>query len=221
MSGSRCEVSQLVSWYREFLDNGKSAAFVSCVSTRYNTATLIRLTRSTDSESRRAAVLALGMVGDQSALVPVGRRLRDADRCVRLVAEMAFADLCQRQQGDAVARQLIIARRHLDGGRPERAEQVLDRVVDVYPKCAEAWYLKARAKFLLHDFVVAIGYARRAMAVLPCHFSALTLEAKAWLELDSPSRALESFRRSFSINPSQTQVQSYIELLRRRAGTSD
>lgn len=220
MSGSRCEVSQLVNWYREFLDNGKSAAFVSCISTRYNCATLVRLTKSTDYESRRAAVLALGMLGDRSALKAIGSCLRDDDRCVRLVAEIAFSDLCRREYGDSARRELEIARRHLDGERFEKAERILQGLVVAWPEFSEAWYLQSVVKFCQKDFVPSIGLARRAASFNPNHFASHALEAKAWLELGTPSRALASFRRSFSINPSQTMVQGYIDVLNRqvRAG---
>ena len=216
MSEQRCETSQLVSWYREFLDHGKSAAFVSCVATRYDNATLIRLTGSSDFESRRASVLALGMLGGRSAVSPVGRCMTDDDRCVRLVAELAFADICRREFGDAARRELELARRHLDGSRHEKAEEILLALTAVWPEFAEAWYVRALVRCGERDFVQAIGHARRTVTLNPYHFSAVTLEGRMWLELDAPSRALASFKKSMSINPSQIVVQNYVDVLSRR-----
>ena len=220
MSESRCELSQLVNWYREYLDHGKSAAFVSCVATRYSNATLIRLARSKDFESRRAAVLALGMLGDRSAIEVVGKSLRDEDRCVRLVAEIAFADLCRREFGDRPRRLLDCARRHIDGDRYQAADVLLASLTAEWPEFGEAWYLQAIVRFCQDEYVQAIGLARRAATLNPNHFSAHALEAKAWLELGKPSRALAAFRRSFVINPSQAGVQGYIDVLSRQVRAS-
>lgn len=219
MSESKCEVSQLVHWYREYLDHGKSAAFVSCIATRYSIATLVRLTQSADLESRRAAVLALGMLGDRSAISAIGAAMKDDDRCVRLVAEVAFGDLCRREFGESSRQQLDIVRRHIDGGRFERARELLAAVVEVWPEFSEAWFLKATNEFYREQFVQTIADARRATASNPCHFAAYLMEAKAWLELGSAKRALTAFRRSFAINPSQTTVQEYIEVLTRQVGS--
>lgn len=219
MSKSRCEVSQLVHWYRDFLEHGRSAAFVSCVATRYDVATLVRLAKSSDFENRRAAVLALGMLGDQSSIATVGRAMRDQDRCVRLVAELAFEDLCRREFGDGPARILSTARRHIDGGRFDKAQTILNRLTDQLPSFAEAWYLQAVVRYEKHEFVQAVGVARRAASLNANHFGAQTIEAKSWLEIGSTTRALEAFRRSFAINPSQTQVEGYIDLLARQGRT--
>ena len=216
MSEQGCETSQLVTWYREFLDHGKSAAFVSCVATRYDNATLVRLTGAADFESKRASVLALGMLGGRSAIAPVGKCMTDSDRCVRLVAELAFADICRREFGNTAKRELEIARRHLDGKRCERAEEILRGINAVWPEYAEAWHLRALSRCGEKDFVQAIGYARRTVSLNPYHFSALTLEGRIWLELDTPSRALAKFKKSLAINPSQMVVQNYIDVLSRR-----
>jgi tetratricopeptide (TPR) repeat protein len=159
------------------------------------------------------------MLGDRSAISTVGKSLRDQDRCVRLVAEIAFADLCRREFGDRLRRRLDLARRHIDGERYPQAEALLASLTVDWPDFGEAWYLQAIVKFCRRDFVHAISFSRRAAALNPNHFSAHAVEAKAWLELGKPSRALAAFRRSFVINPSQTGVQEYIDVLTRQVGT--
>ncbi len=149
--------------------------------------------------------------------VPV---LRDSDRCVRLVAEMSFSDLCSREFGDVADRHLQLARRHLDGGRYEKAERVLKQLVSAWPEFGDAWYLQAVVKYCQKEYVAAIGLARRAASLNANHFAASALEGKAWVDVGMPSRALTAFNRSFAINPSQTMVKGYIDVLNRqvRAG---
>ena len=58
---------RLLAFYREYLDNPDSAIFSGRVSQRYLPATLERLARHEHREIRRAAVLALGFLGEYEA----------------------------------------------------------------------------------------------------------------------------------------------------------
>lgn len=212
----RKRTSQLVLWYRHFLEDGKSAAFVSRVSTRYSIGTLIRMARSSDHELRRATVLALGMVGAAESIPVVGRSLRDNDRCVRLVAEMAFSDLTRRQLGSYASRQLDTIRRHVDGHRYEKSGLLLKKLTKSYPTFAEAWYLYSIVHFCAGHYQRSIEAATRAIDSNPHHFAAHAAIGRCWLELDEPLRALRAFERSFAINRSQMGVKGYIDVLRKQ-----
>ncbi len=121
MNDNSCQQPRLISWYRRFLEDGKSAAFVRVVASRYTLSTLQRLTTSADHDLRRATVLALGMLAGGESIPVVGRRLCDKDRCVRLVAEVAFSDLTRREMGVEAGQALDQARRHIGGERYETA----------------------------------------------------------------------------------------------------
>lgn len=222
MREQRCEkLSQLVVWYRNFLEDGKSAAFVSCVSTRYGVATLERMTQGPNNEVRRAAVLALGMVGNANSIGVVAKCLQDPDRCVRLVAEIAFADLSRRQVGVNAGRLLDVARRHIDGHRYGAAAELLEEITSAWPEFADAWYQCAIVSFCLGQYGRAIRLARRAIELSPQHFPAHTLEARCFMETEQMDKALLSFERSFWVNPSQLVVKGYIDTLRRQLRTND
>jgi len=223
MNEQRCRTSQLVLWYRDYLEDGKSATFVSCVATRYSLPTLHRMSRSTDYEVRRAAVLALGMLGGGESIEVVGRRLADTDRCVRLVAEMAFSGLTLREMGGASGRELDGVRRHLDGHRYRRAIEQLDRILHDWPRFADAWHLRAIALSQMRRYRASMKAAKQAVRWNQYHFSALSLIARCHLELEQPTLALAFFYRSLRINPSQAWVRSYVEVLahRRRLNRDD
>ena len=217
MNEQRCTTPQLVLWYRDFLQTGKAAAFVSCVATRYSLATLARMTKSRDHEMRRASVLALGMIGGAESISVVGTCLRDSDRCVRLVAEISFGDLCRREMGSAAANRLNAIRRHIDGHRYSKAVGMLRDLVEMWPNYAEAWYQLAITNLGLSQYEKALKAARRAIELNPNHYSARTLQARCWLEKDRASEALKCFEASFEVNPSQFAVKEYISVLRRQA----
>lgn len=217
MNEQRCKIPQLVLWYRDYLENGKSAAFVACVATRYSLPTLHRMTRSPDHEVRRASVLAVGMLGNGTSIDVVGRCLSDSDRCVRLVAEMAFSSLTQRQVGVEACQQLDVARRHVDGHRYQSATHQLDRLLEDWPQFADAWHLRAVVLFQTRKYRGCVRAAKQAARLNPHHFAALALVARCYLEMDDSERALPYFHRSLKVNPSQSWVRSYAEVLSRRA----
>lgn len=222
MNERRCEKnSQLVLWYRCFLEHGRSAAFVSLVSTRYANATLARMTQSRDHEIRRASVLALGMIGNHNSIPFVGECLSDPDRCVRIVAEVALSDLLRREFGTPAARQLDAIRRHVDGGRYEKSIALLKELTQAWPRFSEAWYQLGMATFAVSEFQAALQYAQHALGICKFHFAAHALEARCWLELEQPANALRSFERSYFVNPSQIAVKQYIDEMKRTARHSN
>ncbi|MEM1305803.1 MAG: HEAT repeat domain-containing protein, partial [Planctomycetota bacterium] len=70
----------VVDFYQRYLDDQDSAAFVKRVARVYTCATLERLAVSGDRLGRRAAVLALGFMGDYTSNAVLGRALIDRDR---------------------------------------------------------------------------------------------------------------------------------------------
>ena len=81
--------SLLLRFYHRYLSDSDTARFIASVSGRYTRATLERLVQSGDTYSRRAAALALGLVGDGRSNVVLGPLLRSADRKLRLVVDDA------------------------------------------------------------------------------------------------------------------------------------
>ncbi len=216
MNDNSCQQPHLISWYRRFLEDGKSAAFVRVVASRYTLSTLQRLTTSADHDLRRATVLALGMLAGGESIPVVGRRLCDKDRCVRLVAEVAFSDLTRREMGVEAGQALDQARRHIGGERFEKALHLLNELLEIWPKFGEAWYQRGIVDYCLGEYDLALNCARQAVSCNPFHFAVHTLRGRCCLELDQPLVALRYFRHSFAINPSQVVVRGYIDVLTRQ-----
>ena len=82
--------------YDRYLTQEDSAAFIKAVSERYTIRALQRLAEHGDRELRRAAILALGFIGDYDMNAVLGRALNDADRGVRLLAENGIRQLWRR-----------------------------------------------------------------------------------------------------------------------------
>lgn len=216
MNDKRCQQPQLITWYRRFLEDGKSAEFVRLVGSRYTLSTLGRLTKSADHDVRRATVLALGMLGGGESIAAIGPCLCDKDRCVRLVAEVAFGDLTRREMGIEAGHRLDQAQRHISGQRYETARRGLNELLGAWPRFGEAWYQRGIVDYCLEEYERAMRCARKAIACNPFHFGGHALRARCCLELNQPMLALRHFRHSFAINPSQVMIQGYIDVLARQ-----
>src|SRR5690349_21214799 len=82
--------------YHHYLESENTATFVKAVSERYTLAALARLAAGGRHTSRRAAVMAIGFLGDYSQNAVLGRALRDRDRGVRLLADSGIRQLWRR-----------------------------------------------------------------------------------------------------------------------------
>ena len=201
--------------YQQYLDRQNSAAFTECVSKCYNSGTLQRLARHPSREVRRAAVLALGFLGDYDANHALGRALLDKDRTVRTLAEDSIRAVWRRAGSEADRRQLsAIVRLNAAQLHKEalgRATMLIERA----PWFAEAWHQRGAAYFALGRLVEAIRDCHQALEINPYHFVAATSMGQAYLELRNPVSALESFRRALRLNPDLEGVRVQVVRLTR------
>ena len=89
MSETKRRDPVLLEVHERFLHSQDTVRFVFEVRERYMAGTLSRLATHADCRVRRAAVFALGFVGDFEAHQIVGAALLDEDRSVRVTADGA------------------------------------------------------------------------------------------------------------------------------------
>ena len=201
VSSQPARLPHLLVLYQRYLDQQESAGFIGRVSKCYTSGTLERLARHASREVRRAAVLALGFLGDYQSNHTLGCALVDRDRTVRMLAENGIRDLWMRAGNEAERRelntivQLNAAQIHRDA--LVRATRLIERA----PWFAEAWHQRAVAQFASGQMVEAIRDCHQALEINPYHFVAATCMGRAYLELQNPASALECFRRALRLNP--------------------
>jgi tetratricopeptide (TPR) repeat protein len=93
------------------------------------------------------------------------------------------------------------------------AVELLDRVVTLEPKWAEAWYRRANVFYLLDDPVSAMADIRRVLELEPHHFGAWTGLGHIFMGAEDKSHALEAYRRALKIHPQLSAVQTLVERL--------
>jgi tetratricopeptide (TPR) repeat protein len=205
--------SLLVSYYDAFLRDQDIEAFRRQVSARYMEGTLTRLTEAPDTRTRRAAVLALGLVGSFQANGAVARTLRDPDPTVRHLAENALWAIWFRadtpENNATLERVALLIGQH----KFEEAIARASRLIEVAPRFAEAYNQRAIAEFHLGRFRESGEDCRAVLRHNPHHFGALSGLSRCLLRLDRRDEALEVLRRASRLQPFDENLRNFISAL--------
>ncbi len=213
MKRRKRQVPKLVAYYRDYLAEESGADFIRAVSSTYQAATLQRLALAGSQIVRRAAVLALGMVGDMRVNHVLGRALRDRDRGVRLLADQWLRDIWLRDGNPAQQKKLIMASRRNQSFQFDEAMELTTALIQEAPAIAEAYHQRAIASACCGQFDDAIADCRAALELNPYHFAAAAAMAQAMLELDDQTGALECFEQALALNPSLDGVRARVRRL--------
>jgi len=206
---------RLLAYYQEYLDNPNAANFSGKVLQSYTVGTLERLVRSDRREIRRAAVLALGFVGDYEVNATLGCALLDDDRTVRILAENSIRHVWSQVGGEADRAELNAIMRLNAARQLEKAVKLATQLIERAPAIAEAWNQRAYAYFGMSRFADSIRDCHEALEINPYHFIAAVGMGRAYLELGNPVSALESFRRALRLNPEMEGIRAQVERLSR------
>lgn len=190
-------------------------AFRKQVTERYTEGTLQRLLLGPSVVTRRAAVLALSIVGTMDSNAAVAACLHDIDDNVRQVAADALWAIWYRGDSEADAREL---RRLMRLREPQQAVAGLDALVKKSPNFAEAYNQRAILYFKLKDYQRAIADCERVLKLNPFHFGALSGMAQCHVQLRRPRPALKAYRQAFKIHPGLEGIEETIRALETSLG---
>jgi tetratricopeptide (TPR) repeat protein len=205
----------IVTAFGQYLRDQDSATFIKQVARHYTCATLERLSQMSDRAGRRAAVLALGFMGDYGSNSVVGRALTDRDRGVRTIAENAIQDLWRRVGSREQRLTLRCVERMNQTKRYDEAIRIATELIHESPWIAEAWRQRGAAHFQLAQYEAAIRNCHQALEINPYHFAAAAGIGECYLRQDNPVAALDSFRRALRLNPGLEDVRAQVVRLQR------
>ena len=170
---------------------------------------------------RRAAALALGMLGDRWSVEPLGRALADADRGLRLVADDSFRALLVRDAAPLHHQQLLKVMHLNDGGEYAAALAPTMILADQAPMYAEAHHQLAICWHGLENFYQAETAYIACLWRCRFHYPAWQGLARCRLLLGDNEGALAAMQRCLDINPDQEAARLQIRAIRRRMRQSD
>ena len=192
---------RLLTLYQDYLDRPDCSAFSSRVGERYTAGTLQRMASHPRREVRRAAVLALGCLGDYESNPTLGGALLDDDRTVRILAENSIRQVWTRAAEDKDRIQLDAIIRLNAARQFDKVVRMASDLIGRAPAFAEAWNQRAYAYHALGHYDDSVRDCHEALEINPYHFIAAVGMGRAYLELGNPICALESFRRALRLNP--------------------
>lgn len=209
---------RITRFYGRYLDNGSSAAFIASVSKFYTLPTLHRMAADSGRDARRAAVLALGYLGDSSSIPYLGDALHDMDRAVRVLAEDGCRQVWRRGSSVEQFHQLERGVRLYHACDYASCLYLFGELVDRNPDFSEAWYRRALVHEQVGMLVDAIEDHQQALEVNPYHFLAAVGMAQCYLKLDDSSTAVSCLHWALRIHPGLECARVHLRRLERDLG---
>jgi len=202
--------SLLVEYYENFLRTRDLEAFTQQVPARFTHEGLANLVGSSDGQTRRAAVFALGLLGGMEDNALLARALRDEDSNVRGLAEGALWAVWFRADTPENNRMLEQVRVLISTQRLDEAIRLADRLIERSPKFAEAYNQRAIARFLQERFDASAADCRRVLEYNPYHIGALGGLAHCEIRLNRRADALKTYRRALKLQPHSEGIREMI-----------
>jgi tetratricopeptide (TPR) repeat protein len=208
--------TRLAAAYRRYLSSADSPHFVAEVDEFYCSSTLAMLLHRGDVEMRRAAALALGMLGNHASIEPLGRALSDSDRGVRLAADDSFRALLVRDAAPLHHQQLLQVMHLNDGGEYAGALAPTMILVDQAPLYAEAHHQLAICWHGLENFSQAEAAYSACLWHGRYHYLAWQGLARCRLLLGDSEGAVSALQRCVNICPDLESARLQIRAIERR-----
>lgn len=209
--------------------NGKTSPFVALVACRmqtgeehlvaalreqYSQNALLHLLRDPESETQKAAAVALSLIGDEATGPLLATALRTQDLGVHTVVEQSLWRFWFRS-GDAEIDALLRSGvRLIEARRFDEACAVFDRVIKAKPGFAEGYNQRAIVRYLMGEWGPSIQDCQRVIDLNPVHFGALAGLGHCYLQQHNVHAALNAYERALAVNPHMPGIRERMEQLR-------
>ena len=213
--------SRLVASYRRYLASADTLRFAQQLSDAYTPSTLAKLLSLGGVEVRRAASLALGIIGDSTVVESLGRALSDSDRGVRLAADDAFRATLLRDAAPVHHQQLLQVMHLNDGGEFAAALPPAMILTNQAPHYAEAQHQLAVCWEGVRNMHEAETAYRGCLWLCRFHYPAWMGVARCRIDQNDLGTALSALERATSICPDLEAPRAQARSIRRRLGLSE
>lgn len=221
MTSPLVRTPRLATAYRRLLTTSDAPQYAAEVNEHYSPATLARLLSQGDVELRRAAAMALGLLGNTRSIEALGKSLCDADRGVRLVADDSFRGLLLRDASPTHHQQLLKVMHLTDGGEYAAALAPAMILAGQAPMYAEAHFQLACCWQGLDDHTKAAQAYTACLWRCRYHYGAWQALARCQMVAGNYHQAVRSLERCLDILPDHESARVQLRSLRRHMRRSD
>jgi len=189
--------------------------FREAVASTYTEGTLQRLLTSTAVQTRRAAILALGLQGTMLSNAAIAACLHDDEPQVSRLAADALWNIWFRAEGEAHKREL----QRLTQLKPtQKVLRGLNALIEKAPGFAEAYNQRAIYYFHQGEYQKALADCEQTLKLNPFHFGAQSGMAHCLVKLRKPRAALRAYRNALRIYPDLEDIAEAIRSLEESLG---
>lgn len=179
----------------------------------YSPRHLERLLASGDVETRRAAALGIGLIGDAQSHSPVAMALHDPDPEVCRRAEASSWHVWARLGNPEDQIRLQRVKESIRAQELQDAVTQVSLLIETSPDYAEAWNQRALTYYHMRRYRDAIPDCQRALELNPYHFGASSGLAQCHLRLNEIPQALDALQLTAKLHPTMPGLQEQITVL--------
>jgi Flp pilus assembly protein TadD len=197
----RDDAREFLNTFEPFVRAGNLAGAAECIGRSWCGGKLCAFLKHSTVDIRRAAAMALAMLGDKKAIDPLAAALHDTDIQVHALAEEALWAIWFRAGNNRACCYLKCGMSHLKHGNLDTATEKFNLAIQADPEFAEAYNQRAIAGYLAERYADSIADCRRVLELMPHHFGAMAGMGHCHAQLGNLSEAQSCYRQSLDINP--------------------
>ncbi len=213
--------TEFIDLVQPLLEAQDMAGLLSLLKSRWSCDQIVEVLRSRNTDAKKVAILAIGLVGPTCATEELVLQLKDADSTVHQLAEHALWSIWFRAGSAEANAELNRGAEAIDARDFEKAHAHFNKAIHINPDFAEAYNQRAIAYYLQEDFRRSADDCRRTVRRMPCHFGAWAGMGHCHAHLGRIDEAVEAYEKALSINPRLDCIRETVAELKRRRHRAD
>jgi tetratricopeptide (TPR) repeat protein len=205
--------SLLIKLYHRYLSDGDTAHFIAGIAQRFMPSTLERLLQSGNIQSRRAAALAIGLLGQQCHVELLGPLLRSADRRLRLIADDALRALAAREGTLDMRQSLEQIVRCNECANFAKTIILATTAISEFGVSAEFLHQRSLAYFQTDMVQPAINDCLQVLKLNRYHYAAMVGLGHCYMETGDLIKSLYWFRQALDVYPDLEPIRVQVSRL--------